>query len=99
MSSTNPRDAPLIDPNYFSENYDLGVVVDVMSTGMRMTEQPFFRQYARIYNKTIPGCRLCENNVPYYECYSYLTCVAQTITATSYHPVGKASNTFISFIN
>ncbi|CAG2111166.1 unnamed protein product, partial [Medioppia subpectinata] len=61
LASSNPRDAPLIDPNYYAENYDLGVVVDTMSTGMRMTEQPFFRQFARIYNRTIPGCQMCDS--------------------------------------
>jgi choline dehydrogenase-like flavoprotein len=91
LSSSNPTDPPLIDPNYFANNYDLGVVVDTMSTGMRLTEGKFFRKYAQIYNKTIPGCKLCDSG-PYYNCYSYLACVAQTITATSYHPVGKKSS-------
>jgi len=88
LNSTDPRDPPLIDPNYYANNYDLGVVVDTMSVGMRMAEGNYFRRYARIYNRTIPGCRMCDSG-PYYECYSYLACVAQTITATSYHPVGE----------
>ena len=78
LRSTNPFDAPLIDPAFFTEKYDLAVAVDVMSTGMAMAEGDFFRQYARIYDRTIPGCTMCPDR-PYYKCYSYLACVAQVI--------------------
>lgn len=96
LQSNNPRDPPLIDPNYFAENYDLGVMVDTMSSGMRLTESEYFRRFAKIYNKTIPGCRLCDS-VPYYECYSYLVCVAQSITKTPGHPVGEDINSLRQF--
>lgn len=88
LRSTNPFDAPLIDPNFFGELHDLAIAVDTMSAGMEMTEQPFFRQYGHIYEKPIPGCTLCPDR-PYYKCYTYLACVAQTVTSTSYHPTCK----------
>jgi len=89
LNSTDPRDPPLIDPNYYANSYDLGAMVDTMSTGMRLTEGQYFRKYARIYNKTIPGCRLCDSR-PSYECYSYLACVAQSTSVTTFHPVGES---------
>ena len=88
LRSNSIFDAPLIDPNYFSDPYDLAVAVDVMSTGMQMMEGDYMRQYARIYDRPIPGCNMCLDR-PYYKCYSYLACIAQTVTATSYHPVSK----------
>lgn len=89
LRSSNPFDAPLIDPNFFGDPQDLAVAVDVLSTGMQLAEGDYFRQYARIYDRPIPGCRLCSDGRPYYRCYSYLACVAQTITATSFHPTCK----------
>ncbi|KPM07555.1 GMC oxidoreductase-like protein 2 [Sarcoptes scabiei] len=85
LQSRNPFDAPLIDPNFYGDMHDLAIAVDTMSAGMEMTEQPFFRQYARIYERPIPGCTPCPDR-PYYRCYTYLACIAQTVTATSYHP-------------
>ena len=76
LRSRNPFDAPLINPRFFSDKYDLAVAVDVMSTGMEMAEGDYFRQYAHIYQKPIRGCQMCPDR-PYYKCYSYLACVAQ----------------------
>ncbi|XP_075589709.1 L-sorbose 1-dehydrogenase isoform X2 [Dermatophagoides farinae] len=97
LRSRNPFDAPLIDPNYYGDVHDLAVAVDTMSAGMEMMEQPFFRQYARIYPRPIPGCQFCPDR-PYYKCYTYLACYAQTLTLTSYHPtctcrMGNSSDT------
>lgn len=90
LRSQNPFDAPLIDPNYYGDVHDLAVAVDTMSAGMEMMEQPFFRQYGRIYPRAIPGCQFCPDR-PYYKCYTYLACYAQTLTLTSYHPTSKLS--------
>lgn len=85
LRSRNPFDAPLIDPNYFSDPYDLAVAVDVMSTGMEMAEGEYFRQYGRIYDKPIPGCHMCTDGRPYYKCYSYLACIAQVKARYNFH--------------
>lgn len=77
LASRNPFDVPLIDPAYFTDKYDLAVAVDVLSAGMGMAEGEYFRQYAHYYNRPLPGCALCTDGRPYYQCYTYLACLAR----------------------
>ncbi|XP_017491538.1 PREDICTED: L-sorbose 1-dehydrogenase-like, partial [Rhagoletis zephyria] len=77
LQSRNPFDAPLIDPAYFTDPYDLAVAVDVLSAGMSMAEGDYFRRYGRIYDRPLPGCAPCTDGRPYYQCYTYLACVAR----------------------
>lgn len=96
LATRSAADDPLIDPNFFDNRNDLMAMVRGMSLGLKIIESDSFRQYARYVEKGVPGCNMCRDR-PMSECYSYLACVAQTITITSFHPccttrMGNSSN-------
>ena len=45
LSSANPREAPLIDPNYFSDADDLSEFVDAIRITRDIFKQPAFDLY------------------------------------------------------
>lgn len=87
LASSNPFSAPLIDPAYFSDRNDLVSVVNAMSQSMGLIET--IPQYMTYTALPTPGCRFCNDGNPVSRCISYLTCTAQQMTFTSWHPVGS----------
>ncbi|KAF7493593.1 Glucose dehydrogenase -like protein [Sarcoptes scabiei] len=85
LKSANPYDHPIIDPKYFSHPEDLEKMADAMKISFQIGNSlPFRRKYrSKPSGRIVPGCEL-------YPIYSrnYMKCVAQTLTATIYHPVG-----------
>lgn len=90
LASRNPHDHPQINPNFYGDPCDLATVVRTMSAALNVAESEYMSQYIRISPETVPGCTLCPDK-PMSSCLSYLTCVAQTMTYTSFHPVGTCS--------
>lgn len=87
LASANPFVAPLIDPDYFADPQDLVALVQGMVTGFQYVESPYLAPYFRYSNLSLPGCTMCPGRT-LSQCPSYLACVAQTYTYTTYHPVG-----------
>lgn len=90
LASRDPHDHPIINPNYFADPRDLSTVVRTFSVGLKVAESEYMKPYIRFSPETVPGCTLCPDR-PMSSCISYLVCVAQTMTSTSYHPVGTCS--------
>lgn len=85
LRSRNPYDKPLIDPNYFAHPDDLESMAEAMTLSyMLATAAPFRQRYKAVPSKlVVPGC---ERHALY--SHEYMKCMAQTLTATIYHPVG-----------
>jgi choline dehydrogenase len=77
LASDNPFDYPIIDPCIFCDKSDIEVLVKTTKLALAIYQSPYFRQYAEIYNQSIPGCNPCSDN---YFCDSYIRCLAQTVT-------------------
>ena len=45
LSSSNPRDSPLTDPNYFSEREDMEEFIDAIEITREIFRQPAFDSY------------------------------------------------------
>lgn len=84
LRTTNPKEAPIIDPDYLSDEYDLKVLVDGMKLCIAIGNSPAFKKLdVKIFDSVYPGC---ED----YKMWSdeYMACVVRTNTQTLYHPVG-----------
>ena len=91
LASTDPLDAPLIDPGFMSNKQDIAAAVRGISIGLKIAESPYFAPYAKYSNTPLPGCEsLFCNDRPLSECYKYLACYVQTFTLTTFHPAGTA---------
>ena len=90
LASADPFDHPLIDPQYFSDPADLATVVRTMSVQFKILESEYMAPYVHSHREQLPmpGCQFCPDK-PVSECYSYLACVAQTHTWTTFHPIGS----------
>uniref|UniRef100_A0A6G1SCQ7 Glucose dehydrogenase n=1 Tax=Aceria tosichella TaxID=561515 RepID=A0A6G1SCQ7_9ACAR len=85
LRSTDPMDAPLIDPKYYSHPDDLRSMVDAMKICLALGQTPPLQRHrAEPYKSLVPGCER-------FKLYSddYLACMARTFTATLYHPAGS----------
>lgn len=89
LASSNPLDYPLIDPAYFSVPQDLIASARTISTGFQIVESEYFAPYVRYSPLPVPGCSFCTDGRPLSQCYSYLICVLQTYTLTTFHPLGS----------
>lgn len=88
LASAHPLAAPLIDPAYLADRQDLASIVQGMSIGLRIAESPAMAPYIAYSQLPVPGCSFCTDGRPLSACLSYLTCVAQTYTWTTFHPAG-----------
>ncbi len=88
LASSDPLQAPLIDPAYLSNRQDLAAIVQGISIGMKIAESAYMAPYLRYSALPIPGCSFCADKRPLSRCLSYLACVVQTDTYTTFHPVG-----------
>ncbi|XP_017779927.1 PREDICTED: glucose dehydrogenase [FAD, quinone]-like isoform X2 [Nicrophorus vespilloides] len=73
---------PLIYPNYFSDPYDLAVLVEGAKIGYALSQTPIMKQYNSRFNTLkIPGCSNYE-----FLSDDYWGCQARHYTLTIYHP-------------
>lgn len=86
LRSSNPFDAPIIDPKYLTHPEDVAVLVDSLKLSIKMaTSKPFQKFKTRLWPEKWYGCTQ-------YKLFSdeYLECMTRSYTATIYHPVGTA---------
>jgi choline dehydrogenase-like flavoprotein len=78
LASSNPLDAPLIDPNYWAEQYDREMSVEGFKIAREIMAQSAFKPF--IKQESMPGmeCKTDEQIMAYARQYS----------KTDYHPVG-----------
>ncbi|XP_071036074.1 L-sorbose 1-dehydrogenase-like isoform X2 [Parasteatoda tepidariorum] len=89
LASKNPRDAPLIDPNFFDHPEDLERVIEAMQFSVDIVTKTnaFRRLGAKMFTTKFPGCEQYEANSTYYST-EYLRCFSVKYTYGHYHPVG-----------
>src|SRR5438105_3523149 len=78
LRSNDPADPPLIDPNSFSEPYDLERSIDGIKISQEVGHSPSFRRF--INREYFPGEK-CKTSKDYEE-------LARANARSSYHPVG-----------
>jgi choline dehydrogenase-like flavoprotein len=79
LASADPRAHPLIDPNYFAEEYDLKTSIAGFRLAREIMAQPAFRPFVRAERQ--PG--------PEVESDADLMAYARQHGKTDYHPVGS----------
>ena len=81
LRSANPLDAPLIDPNYFSNPADLDVLVEAVKMVLNLTNTNAFKNTGIKYpNYNFPSCQGIANNTD-----SYWKCVLRQIPSPFLH--------------
>ncbi|XP_053660921.1 glucose dehydrogenase [FAD, quinone]-like [Anopheles marshallii] len=86
LASTQPRDHPMIEANYFENSDDLHVMVQGIRLQQRLFQTKAFRMAgATLHRIDIPGCR---DQV--YDTDDYWECYVRQLTITTYHPAGTA---------
>lgn len=85
LISTDPYQKPYIEPNYFANQDDLDSMAEALMISYKMgVSAPFTEKYGvKPSGIVIPGCE----PFPLYS-FEYMRCMAQTLTATIFHPVG-----------
>lgn len=84
LSSKNPFESPVIDPNYLSDSYDVKVLVHGLKWIERFIKSDSMNKFgAKLYEIPFPGCE----HFPF-KSDSYWECYVRHFTLTSYHPVG-----------
>ncbi|XP_050713623.1 glucose dehydrogenase [FAD, quinone]-like [Eriocheir sinensis] len=86
LKSRDPRDPPLIDPNYLSHPDDVTTLVRGIKFAIAVGNTPALREElgARFHNQPLPGC---EREVP--ESNSYWACYVRHMVKTTWHPAGS----------
>jgi len=80
LRSTNPKDAPLIDFRYFTdqEGYDEFILLEGMKLARKIAEQPALKKWVK--RELAPGKEVQSDQ----ELSEYARCTANTV----YHPAG-----------
>lgn len=87
LKSNNPKQHPLIYPNYLHDPHDLDVTVRGLQKAIEITQSPAMRQIdARVLNTTISQCRKFGDVTS----SAYLECYTRYFTLTNYHQSGSA---------
>ncbi|XP_017484970.1 PREDICTED: glucose dehydrogenase [FAD, quinone]-like [Rhagoletis zephyria] len=87
LASTDPTAAPLIDPQYLSDQRDMEALVNMTKMLFYMTMTGDFPNYATIFPRPIPGCSFCAD-VPLWKCDSYVRCIIRQVADSALHPGG-----------
>lgn len=84
LKSSNPMQFPLMQPNYFIEDFDIKTLVEGAKIALRLADAKVFKQFgSRIWTKPFPNCKHIK-----FLSDKYLECHIRTISMTIYHPVG-----------
>lgn len=84
LKSSNPFRYPVIEPNYFSDPYDLEISVKAIRKALEIVEHPAMQQInAHLLPIPMPGCEQLEFNSD-----EYWRCFTRYATYTIYHHVG-----------
>ncbi|XP_035890898.1 glucose dehydrogenase [FAD, quinone]-like [Anopheles stephensi] len=84
LSSSDPFQYPIIQPNYFDDPYDLEISVRAIRKAIELTKTSALRSYnARLLPIPIPGCEQFR-----FETDDYWKCFTRHVTYTIYHHVG-----------
>ena len=78
LRSDDPRDAPLINPNYWAEPYDFEMSLRGFKLVREIMAQPAFAEFVKSENQPGPGC-VSDADIAAY---------ARQHGKTDYHPVG-----------
>ncbi|CAB3374228.1 Hypothetical predicted protein [Cloeon dipterum] len=84
LKSANPFMAPYIDPNYFSDHFDLATLREGVKIAVKLAEAKAFKQFGtRLHNIPMPGCEHLQ-----FASDEYWECNIRHFSMTIYHPVG-----------
>ncbi|KFB37099.1 AGAP013492-PA-like protein [Anopheles sinensis] len=84
LNGTSPFQHPIIEPNYFSDPYDLDISVRAIRKAIELSRTgPMQRYGARLLERPMPGC---ENYI--FDTDDYWKCFSRHATFTIYHHVG-----------
>lgn len=84
LRSKNPFDAPLINANYFSSDFDIKTLVEGAKIAIKISEAKAFKPFgSRVHVIPFPNCKHFE-----FASDKYWECHIRTISMTIYHPVG-----------
>ncbi|XP_055541022.1 glucose dehydrogenase [FAD, quinone] [Wyeomyia smithii] len=84
LKSGNPFRYPVIEPNYFSNPYDLDISVKAIRKALEIVKQPAMQRLnAHLLPIPMPGCEHLEFNSD-----EYWRCFTRHATYTIYHHVG-----------
>ncbi|PSN48977.1 Glucose dehydrogenase [FAD, quinone] [Blattella germanica] len=84
LKDNNPLSKPLLYHNYFTDPYDMDVLLKGIRRVISLTEAPALRKYGvKLYDKRIPQCKqYIFNSDEYWECN------ARYMTFTMFHQTG-----------
>lgn len=86
LRSKSPYDFPDIDPNYFSDPYDLADVVEGLKTCIKVLSTPVMEKIgAKLFNTSFPGCEPFHDDL-----HLRITCTVKSAVMSLSHPVGTA---------
>ncbi|KAL9698504.1 hypothetical protein quinque_001945 [Culex quinquefasciatus] len=84
LKNSNPFRYPVIEPNYFSDPYDLDISVKAIRKALEIVEHPAMQRInAHLLQIPMPGCEQLEFNSD-----DYWRCFTRYATYTIYHHVG-----------
>ncbi|KAJ9577195.1 hypothetical protein L9F63_006252 [Diploptera punctata] len=87
LKSSNPDDAPVIQPNYLTHPDDIHTLLRGIELIKKLiATEPMQKLGARLYDKRMPGCDSLE-----FDSTEYWICYIQHLTLTSYHPAGTCA--------
>jgi choline dehydrogenase-like flavoprotein len=88
LRSSNPRMAPIIDPNYLDNEHDIRVMVDGIKKALELVENSttFQKIGTHFTNESFPGCHLEE-----FRSDKYWECFVRQFTVSLHHVVGTCS--------
>ncbi|KAJ8985225.1 hypothetical protein NQ317_018254, partial [Molorchus minor] len=84
LRSTDPRDPPIIQPNYYSdpENHDIKTMIAGIRTAQKLGNTEAFKNYgARINKHALFGCQEFDSD-------GYWECALRSISTTMGDPIG-----------
>ncbi|MPC30472.1 Glucose dehydrogenase [FAD, quinone] [Portunus trituberculatus] len=86
LRSPDPKDPPLVDPNYLSHPDDVAILVRGIKFALTVGNTPALREElgARFHSQPLPGCeREIPGSDPYWACY------VRHMAKTTWHAVGS----------